>query len=99
MLSRVLLILFFLGPSQLVAGSLPNSAKEAVAPVVRAVTPGVVNIATRKIEQVEVPVVSDPLLQQFFDLPNARLNRVTTSAGSVIVDAEQQITYAAPTPA
>jgi hypothetical protein len=60
---------------------------------VRAVTPGVVNIATRKIEQVEVPVVSDPLLQQFFDLPNARLNRVTTSAGSgVIVDAEQQIT-------
>ena len=89
MLPRLLLILFFLAPSQLVAGSLPNSAKDSVAPVVRAITPGVVNIATRKIEQVEVPVVSDPLLQEFFDLPNARLKRETTSAGSgVIVDAE-----------
>jgi serine protease Do/serine protease DegQ len=93
MLSRLLVFLFFLAPSQLVAGSLPNSAKESAAPVVRGVMPGVVNIATSKNEQVEVPVVSDPLLQQFFDLPNARLKRVTTSAGSgVTVDAEQQIT-------
>jgi hypothetical protein len=42
MLSRLLLILFFLAPSPLIAGNLPNSAKESVAPVVRAITPGVV---------------------------------------------------------
>ncbi len=87
MISRLFLILLLLSPMPLFAGSLPSGAKETVAPVVRAVTPGVVNIATRKIEQIEVPV--DPLLQEFFKLPNQRLRRETTSAGSgVIVDAE-----------
>jgi S1-C subfamily serine protease len=54
------------------------------------VTPGVVNIATRRIESVEVPAAVDPVLQEFFEIPNTRLKRETTSAGSgVIVDAER----------
>jgi Do/DeqQ family serine protease len=92
MLSRLLLSLsfLFLSAAAGVAGALPGGAKETVAPVVRAVTPGVVNISTRKVEQVEIPALGDPVLQEFFDLPAPRLRRETASAGSgVIVDAER----------
>ncbi len=89
MRSRFLSILLLLLAPAALAGALPSGAKETVAPVVRAVTPGVVNIATRRIEQVEVPALGDPVLQEFFELPARRLRRETTSAGSgVIVDAE-----------
>ena len=89
MRSRFLSILLLLFAPPALAGALPSGAKETVAPVVRAVTPGVVNIATRRIEQVEVPALGDPVLQEFFELPAQRLRRETTSAGSgVIVDAE-----------
>jgi Do/DeqQ family serine protease len=72
------------------AGTLPGATKDSVAPVVRAVTPGVVNIATRKVEQVEVPALGDPLLQELFELPSQRLRRESRSAGSgVIVDADR----------
>ncbi len=84
-----LLILFLLFATAAHAGAFPGSGKETVAPVVRTVTPGVVNIATRRVEQVEVPALGDPILGDFFDLPTQRLRRETSSAGSgVIVDAE-----------
>ena len=89
MRSRVLSILLLMFGAPAFAGALPSGAKETVAPIVRVVTPGVVNIATRRVEQVEVPALGDPVLQEFFDLPAQRLRRETTSAGSgVIVDAE-----------
>ncbi len=88
MLPRFVFMLALVAPSVTLAGALPSSEKASVAPIVRAVTPGVVNIATRKLESVEVPVLPDPALQEFLDMPNARLRRETTSAGSgVIVDA------------
>jgi len=90
MLLRLLSLALFLWASPLCAGALPLGQKASVAPIVRAVTPGVVNIATRRVEAVEVPAVSDPVLQEFLDLPNARVRRETTSAGSgVIIDAER----------
>jgi S1-C subfamily serine protease len=61
-----------------------------VAPVVRAVTPGVVNIATRVVEMVDNPLLHDPRFRQMFGIPEEALRRETTSAGSgVIVDAER----------
>jgi serine protease Do len=85
---RLFLLPLLLAPTPLFAGALPPSQKPSVAAVVRAVTPGVVNIATKRIESVEVPAVADPVLQEFFKIPNTRLKRETTSAGSgVIVDA------------
>jgi S1-C subfamily serine protease len=81
-------ILAFVAPAG--AGVLPPGSKASVAPVVRAVTPGVVNIATKRIESVEVSTVVDPVLEEFFDIPSTRLKRETSSAGSgVIVDAER----------
>jgi serine protease Do len=88
MLLRLLLIIFLISPAPSFAGGFPTSARQTVAPVVRAVTPGVVNISTRKVEAVEIP--ADPLLQQFLDAPGGQMRRETASAGSgVIVDAEQ----------
>ncbi len=90
MILRLSLLILLLIPAPVFAGALPPGQKASVAAVVRAVTPGVVNIATKRIESVEVPADVDPVLQEFFEIPNARLKRETTSAGSgVIVDAER----------
>jgi S1-C subfamily serine protease len=89
MLSRILPALLLSFATSAFAGALPSATKETVAPVVRVVTPGVVNIATRKVEQVEIPALGDPVLQELFELPSRRLRRETASAGSgVIVDAD-----------
>jgi S1-C subfamily serine protease len=72
------------------AGTIAASERPSVAPVLREVTPGVVNIATRRIETVEAPLLVDPVFQDFFDVPEARFQREVKSAGSgVIVDAER----------
>ncbi|MGJ0507905.1 MAG: trypsin-like peptidase domain-containing protein [Methylocystis sp.] len=90
MILGLVFLLLLLWPAPLFAGALPPAQKASVAPVVRAVTPGVVNIATKRIESVEAPAPVDPVLQEFFDIPTTRLKRETTSAGSgVIVDAER----------
>jgi serine protease Do len=88
MIQRLALLGLLISPTPLLAGALPPTQKASVASVVREVTPGVVNIATKRIESVEVPATVDPVLQEFFEIPNRRLKRETTSAGSgVIVDA------------
>lgn len=90
MILRPALLSFLFLASPVAAGAIPPGQKASVASIVRAVTPGVVNIATKRIESVEVPTVVDPVLQEFFEIPNTRLKRETTSAGSgVIVDAER----------
>lgn len=90
MIFRLALLSLLLFPAPLIAGALPPGQKATVSAVVRAVTPGVVNIATKRIESVEVPTVVDPVLQEFFEIPNTHLKQETTSAGSgVIVDAER----------
>lgn len=87
MLIRLLfLVLLAAAPAQ--AGALAAFARKSVAPVLNDITPGVVNIATRRIETVAAPVLVDPLLQDFFEIPEARFRREVKSAGSgVIVDA------------
>src|SRR5919109_5694144 len=71
-----------------VAGTIPPEEKLSVAPIVRAVTPGVVNIATKKVEVVDNPMLRDPVMREFFDIPERGLRRETQAAGSgVIVDA------------
>jgi serine protease Do len=90
MISRLAFLSLLLLPTPLAAGAIPPGEKGSAASVVRAVTPGVVNIATKRIESVEAPAVADPVLQEFFEIPPTRLKRETTSAGSgVIVDAQR----------
>jgi Do/DeqQ family serine protease len=68
--------------------ALPAGQQYSAAPVLRAVTPGVVNIATRSLETFANPLLRDPAFREFYGVPDRALRRETRSAGSgVIVDA------------
>ena len=70
--------------------SAPDGPAASVAPVLRQVTPGVVNIAVQGRVQVNNPLLADPFFRQFFNLPNGPIERRTQASGSgVIVDADK----------
>ncbi len=61
----------------------------SLAPMLKRVTPAVVNIATRGTVQEQNPLLNDPFFRRFFDVPNQPRQREFQSAGSgVIVDAK-----------
>jgi len=89
-------LIFFLGP---LFGQLYGQKAQALnlkndvptlAPLLKRVTPGVVNISVRgsRTTEQESPLLADPFYQNFFDLPDAPRQREFQSVGSgVIVDA------------
>jgi len=61
----------------------------SLAPVLREVTPSVVNVYTQTRVRVRSPLLDDPIFRHFFNVPDAPRERVSQSLGSgVIVDAE-----------
>ena len=61
----------------------------SLAPMLKRVSPAVVNIATRGTVQEQNPLLNDPFFRRFFDMPNTPRQREFQSAGSgVIVDAK-----------
>jgi len=61
----------------------------SLAPMLKHVTPAVVNIATRGTVEEQNPLMNDPFFRRFFDVPNQPRQREFQSAGSgVIVDAK-----------
>src|SRR5512135_2898200 len=61
----------------------------SLAPMLKRVSPAVVNIATRGTVQEQNPLLNDPFFRRFFDIPNQPRQREFQSAGSgVIVDAK-----------
>jgi serine protease Do/serine protease DegQ len=86
--------LFLAAWSSMALAQLPANVGEApvpsLAPMVKRVSPAVVNIATRGTVEVENPLMNDPFFRRFFDVPNAPRERQFRSAGSgVIVDAKK----------
>jgi Do/DeqQ family serine protease len=66
----------------------PDGQVPTLAPLLREVTPAVVNIAVRGTVMVDNPLLRDPLFRRFFNIPEGQLRRQVQSAGSgVIVDA------------
>jgi Do/DeqQ family serine protease len=63
----------------------------SIAPMLERATPAVVNIATTKAVRVEEnPLLNDPFFRRFFDLPERKQRRQSSSLGSgVVVDARQ----------
>src|SRR4029079_14715019 len=60
-----------------------------LAPLVREVTPAVVNISVQGKVREDNPLYKDPIFRQFFDLPK-QIERVVSATGSgVIVDAQR----------
>jgi len=70
--------------------SAPDGPAPTVAPVLKLVTPGVVNIAVQGRVRVNNPLLADPFFRQFFNIPNGPIERKTQASGSgVIVDADK----------
>ena len=90
-LSHITLILLVLALCSVsVHALLPAENRDGMptlAPVMKMVTPAVVNIQTRTVE--ETPMMRDPFFRRFFNAPN-RPPREQRSAGSgVIIDAKK----------
>ena len=60
-----------------------------LAPLVREITPSVVNISVRGRVKEENPLYRDPLFRQFFDVPKELEREVQAAGSGVIVDAER----------
>jgi len=61
----------------------------SLAPVLKEVTPSVVNIYTQTRVRIRSPLLDDPFFRRFFNVPDVPRERVSQSLGSgVIVDAE-----------
>jgi serine protease DegQ len=61
----------------------------SLAPLLKQVTPAVVNIAVKGTEEVDNPLLKDPLFRRFFNIPEGPIKREVQAAGSgVIVDAQ-----------
>ena len=62
----------------------------SLAPVLKRVTPSVVNVNTLTRVRVRSPLLDDPFFRRFFNVPDTPRERVSQSLGSgVIVDAEK----------
>jgi Do/DeqQ family serine protease len=71
-------------PEVLAAAGVPS-----LAPLLKEVTPGVVNIAVRgRAAQVDNPLLNDPFFRRFFNIPQQQRETRATGSG-VIVDARQ----------
>ncbi|HML09285.1 MAG TPA: Do family serine endopeptidase [Stellaceae bacterium] len=76
------------------AEPIPESTGGAVpslAPMLKNVTPGVVNIAVKGRQKIENPLLQDPFFRRFFNIPQGQQNYAETQAtgSGVIVDAAQ----------
>lgn len=99
---RLLTLIFSAMLASTVAGSaqeplsIPLTGSQGVpiptlAPLVKKVTPGVVNIAVKgRVAQEQNPLLNDPFFRKFFNVPDTPAEQEISAAGSgVIVDARQ----------
>ncbi|HTW53398.1 MAG TPA: Do family serine endopeptidase [Stellaceae bacterium] len=63
----------------------------SLAPMLKSVTPGVVNIAVKGRQRIQNPLLEDPFFRRFFNVPQGQQNYAETQAtgSGVIVDAAQ----------
>lgn len=97
MMALMLAVLVVLAaPADARAATTAPTALPSLAPMIKAVTPAVVNVAVKvRVQAADHPLFAnpllrDPLFRNFFDVPGLRRNKETVSAGSgVIIDAER----------
>ena len=92
LLSLALLVLT-LTASQPAAGQIPDiktgGSVPTLAPLVRQVTPAVVNISVHGRVREDNPLYRDPLFREFFDVPRQIEKEVNATGSGVIVDAQR----------
>ena len=83
-----LLVLACAGASATLPAVVDGQPLPSLAPMLKGVTPAVVNISSKTHVRVRDPFLDDPVFRQFFGLPGTPRERVQQSLGSgVIVDA------------
>ena len=92
-LPRIVSVLILVSGLSPALAALPTSADgkplPSLAPVLKEVTPSVVNVYTQTRVRVRSPLLDDPIFRRFFNVPDVPRERVSQSLGSgVIVDAE-----------
>lgn len=90
----MILIVALMSGSGLALAALPVAVDgeplPSLAPVLKRVTPSVVNVNTLTRVRVRSPLLEDPFFRRFFNVPDTPRERVSQSLGSgVIVDAEK----------
>jgi serine protease DegQ len=93
-LRSILLFLALMSGSGLAMAALPVAVEgqplPSLAPVLKQVTPSVVNVNTLTRTRVRSPLMEDPFFRRFFNVPDRPRERVSQSLGSgVIVDAKK----------
>ncbi|WP_376709013.1 trypsin-like peptidase domain-containing protein [Bradyrhizobium diversitatis] len=87
------LLVLTLTASQPAAGQVPDlktgGPVPTLAPLVRQVTPAVVNISVHGRVREDNPLYRDPLFREFFDVPRQIEKEVNATGSGVIVDAER----------
>jgi serine protease Do len=69
--------------------SLASGETPTLAPLVRAVTPAVVNISVKGKVREDNPLYKDPVFREFFDIPQQVERQVSATGSGVIVDAQR----------
>jgi len=89
-LISVLILVSGLSPAlATLPASVDGKPLPSLAPVLKEVTPSVVNVYTQTRVRVRSPLLDDPIFRRFFNVPDVPRERVSQSLGSgVIVDAE-----------
>ncbi len=89
-LISVLILVSGLSPAlAAMPASVDGKPLPSLAPVLKEVTPSVVNVYTQTRVRVRSPLLDDPIFRRFFNVPDVPRERVSQSLGSgVIVDAE-----------
>jgi serine protease Do len=80
------------------AGQIPDVLPGRVptlAPLVREVTPAVVNISVQGKVRQDNPLYKDPLFREFFDVPKQLEQEVSATGSGVIVDAQRGYVFTA----
>ncbi|MDT4736431.1 trypsin-like peptidase domain-containing protein [Bradyrhizobium sp. WYCCWR 12699] len=87
------MLMLTLMASQPAAGQIPDmktgGSVPTLAPLVRRVTPAVVNISVHGRVREDNPLYRDPLFREFFDVPRQIEKEVSATGSGVIVDAER----------
>ncbi|MDA9419659.1 peptidase [Bradyrhizobium sp. CCBAU 11445] len=87
------LLVLALTASQPAAGQIPDlktgGSVPTLAPLVRQVTPAVVNISVHGRVREDNPLYRDPLFREFFDVPRQIEKEVNATGSGVIVDAQR----------
>ncbi|MDE1935747.1 trypsin-like peptidase domain-containing protein [Bradyrhizobium sp.] len=88
----LVLVLGCLAPSEVAVGQIPDLSIGRVptlAPLVKEVTPAVVNISVQGKVREDNPLYHDPFFREFFDVPKQLEKEINAAGSGVIVDAQK----------